>query len=45
MYYMANKQITHAVTKQSLLSQFHLGYELDKTWKEAKLDVKARTER
>lgn len=42
---MANKQTTHTVTKQSLLSQFHLDYEMDKTWKEAKHDIKARTER
>jgi len=42
---MANKESTQTVTKQSLLSKFHLDYELDKTWKEAKHDVKARTER
>ena len=42
---MANKKATHTTTKQSLLSNFHLDYEMDKTWNEAKRDVKARTER
>lgn len=30
--------------KKSLLSKFHLSYELDKTWAEAKAETKQRTE-
>lgn len=36
---MMNK--THA----SALEKFNLGYELDKTWTQAKTDVQKRTER
>jgi len=31
--------------QESLLSKFHLDYELDKSWHEAKKEVKVRTER
>lgn len=31
--------------EESLLSRFHLDYELDKSWQEAKKEVKIRTER
>jgi len=42
---MVTKDVSPLNTKQSLLSKFHLDYELDKTWQEAKHDVKRRTER
>jgi hypothetical protein len=42
---MANKQTIQKVTKSSLLSNFHLDYEMDKTWNEAKHHIKARTQR
>lgn len=31
--------------QESLLAKFHLDYELDKSWQEAKKEVKIRTER
>lgn len=34
-------QTTHQT--KSLLDKFHLDYELDKTWRDAKRDVKLRT--
>ncbi len=42
---MATKTAQTNTTKESLLSRFHLDYELDKTWKEAKKDIRVRTER
>jgi len=32
-------------TSESLLSKFNLAYEWDKSWKEAKQDIRSRTER
>lgn len=37
------KQTTQTTTK-SLLDKFHLDYEMDKTWQDAKREIKQRTE-
>lgn len=42
---MATKLTQTTEHQESLLSKFHLDYELDKSWHEAKKDVKIRTER
>lgn len=42
---MAIKAAQTIEHKESLLSKFHLDYELDKSWHEAKKEVKIRTER
>lgn len=42
---MANKATHTTEHQESLLAKFHLDYELDKSWYEAKKEVKIRTER